>query len=43
MRELLSFDLDGEPYALPIERVREIVRLRADHAGAARARAGAAA
>ncbi len=28
VRELLSFRLDGSPYALPVERVREIVRLR---------------
>jgi len=28
-RELLVFSLDGASYALPIERVREIVRLRA--------------
>jgi len=28
-RELLVFSLDGAAYALPIERVREIVRLRA--------------
>jgi purine-binding chemotaxis protein CheW len=28
LRELLVFELDGAPYALPIERVREIVRLR---------------
>jgi purine-binding chemotaxis protein CheW len=28
-RELLVFSLDGSAYALPIERVREIVRLRA--------------
>ena len=34
MRELLRVEVDGEPYALPIERVREIVRLRPDHAGA---------
>jgi len=27
-REFVSFVLDGDPYALPIERVREIVRLR---------------
>ncbi len=26
--ELLAFDLDGDPYAIPVERVREIVRLR---------------
>jgi purine-binding chemotaxis protein CheW len=26
--QLLTFSLDGSPYALPIERVREIVRLR---------------
>ena len=29
LRELLVFSLDGAVYALPIERVREIVRLRA--------------
>jgi chemotaxis signal transduction protein len=29
LRELLVFSLDGAPYALPIERVREIVRPRA--------------
>jgi purine-binding chemotaxis protein CheW len=29
LRELLVIWLDGDPYALPIERVREIVRLRA--------------
>jgi purine-binding chemotaxis protein CheW len=28
MRELLVFTLDGDPYAVPVERVREIVRLR---------------
>jgi chemotaxis signal transduction protein len=28
LRELLSFLLAGTPYALPVERVREIVRLR---------------
>lgn len=28
LRELLLIWLDGDPYALPIERVREIVRLR---------------
>lgn len=28
LRELLAFRLDGEPYAVPVERVREIVRLR---------------
>jgi len=28
LRELLSFRLDGSPYAIPVERVREIVRLR---------------
>jgi purine-binding chemotaxis protein CheW len=28
-REFVTFVLDGDPYALPIERVREIVRLRA--------------
>lgn len=28
LRELLAFDLDGDSYALPVERVREIVRMR---------------
>ncbi len=28
LRELLLFQLEGDPYGLPIERVREIVRLR---------------
>lgn len=28
LRELLCLRLDGDPYALPVERVREIVRLR---------------
>lgn len=28
IRELLCFDLAGSPYAIPVERVREIVRLR---------------
>lgn len=28
LRELLSFQLAGSPYAVPVERVREIVRLR---------------
>lgn len=27
-RELLAFQLDGDRYALPVERVREIVRMR---------------
>jgi purine-binding chemotaxis protein CheW len=27
-REFVTFAIDGDPYALPIERVREIVRLR---------------
>jgi purine-binding chemotaxis protein CheW len=27
-REFVTFTLDGDPYALPIERVREIVRMR---------------
>ncbi len=27
-RELLAFDLAGDPYAVPVDRVREIVRLR---------------
>lgn len=27
--QLLSFELDGAPYAVPVERVREIVRMRA--------------
>lgn len=29
LRELLVFTLDGDPYAIPVEWVREIVRLRA--------------
>jgi purine-binding chemotaxis protein CheW len=29
LRELLTFTLDGDPYAIPVEWVREIVRLRA--------------
>ena len=29
LRELLVFSIDGAPYALPIERIREIVRPRA--------------
>ena len=28
LRQLLTFELDGAPYALPVERVREIVRVR---------------
>jgi purine-binding chemotaxis protein CheW len=28
LRELLAIELDGTPYALPVERVREIVRMR---------------
>jgi purine-binding chemotaxis protein CheW len=28
LRELLTFELAGSPYAVPVERVREIVRLR---------------
>lgn len=28
LRELLVFDLAGSPYAIPVERVREIVRVR---------------
>lgn len=28
LRELLVFRLNGDPYALPVERVREIVRMR---------------
>ena len=28
-RQLLTFALDGSPYALPVERVREIIRTRA--------------
>jgi purine-binding chemotaxis protein CheW len=28
VRQLLSFVLDGSPYAVPVERVREIVRIR---------------
>ena len=27
--QLLSFELDGTPYAIPVERVQEIVRMRA--------------
>lgn len=27
-RQVLSFELDGSPYAIPVERVREIVRMR---------------
>jgi purine-binding chemotaxis protein CheW len=27
-RQLLAFELDGAPYAVPVERVREIVRMR---------------
>ena len=26
LRELLTFELDGSPYAIPVERVREIIR-----------------
>jgi chemotaxis signal transduction protein len=29
IRELLTFTLDGDPYAIPVEWAREIVRLRA--------------
>ena len=29
LRELLTFTLDGDPYAIPVEWAREIVRLRA--------------
>ncbi len=29
LRELLCFTVDGDPYAVPIDRVREIVRMRA--------------
>lgn len=29
VRELLTFTLDGDPYAIPVEWAREIVRLRA--------------
>ncbi len=29
LRELLAFTLDGDPYAIPVEWAREIVRLRA--------------
>jgi purine-binding chemotaxis protein CheW len=29
LRELLTFSLEGDPYAIPVEWVREIVRLRA--------------
>ncbi len=28
VRELLVFQLNGDPYALPVERIREIVRMR---------------
>ena len=28
LRELLVFSVDGDPYAVPVERVREIVRMR---------------
>jgi purine-binding chemotaxis protein CheW len=28
LQQLLSFELDGMPYAVPVERVREIVRIR---------------
>jgi len=28
LRELISFELVGSPYAIPVERVREIVRVR---------------
>ncbi len=28
LRELLSFELDNSPYAIPVERVREIIRPR---------------
>ena len=28
IRQLLAFDIDGTPYAVPVERVREIVRMR---------------
>jgi purine-binding chemotaxis protein CheW len=28
VHELLAFTLDGDPYAVPVERVREIVRIR---------------
>lgn len=28
LQQLLTFELDGTPYALPVERVREIVRIR---------------
>ena len=28
LRELLTFELDGTDYAVPVERVREIIRLR---------------
>jgi purine-binding chemotaxis protein CheW len=28
VRELLAFTVDGDPYAVPVERVREIVRMR---------------
>ena len=29
LRELIAFELAGSPYAIPVERVREIVRVRA--------------
>ena len=28
IQQLLAFDIDGTPYAVPVERVREIVRMR---------------
>jgi purine-binding chemotaxis protein CheW len=28
IQQLLAFDIDGTPYAMPVERVREIVRMR---------------
>jgi purine-binding chemotaxis protein CheW len=28
LRQLLTFQIDGAPYAVPVERVREIVRIR---------------
>ena len=43
VRQLLTFVLDGSPYAVPVERVREIVRVRPITPGAARPRATCAA
>ena len=28
LRQLLTFEVDSTPYAIPVERVREIVRIR---------------